>query len=207
MKKMKCKILLICCTFFVSFTFCTPANCCKVTHIATAEEISDGADVIVRVRVPKIVQEDIKPLEMTVLEVLKGSFSEDMILVEGQTTDYCGPNDVPVPYSHVRPGGRTGYCYAYDYKPGAEYLLFIRSGTPYWSPQAATNEEITGIEDPWYQWIVGYLEITVRKGVPTTTFNGQADSVTLVAYRAVNQTARFVATWHCRSNQRAGACR
>jgi hypothetical protein len=41
----------------------------------------------------------------------------------------------------------------------------------------------------------------------TTTFNGQADSVTLVAYRAANQMARVGAFKHCRSNQRAGACR
>jgi len=41
----------------------------------------------------------------------------------------------------------------------------------------------------------------------TTKFNGQADSVTLVAFRAVNQMARFAAFRHCQSNQRAGACR
>jgi len=43
--------------------------------------------------------------------------------------------------------------------------------------------------------------------MPTTTFNGQAATVTLIAIRAVNQTARFVASWLCQCNQRAGACR
>jgi len=41
----------------------------------------------------------------------------------------------------------------------------------------------------------------------TTKFNGQADSVTLVAFRAVNQMARLGAFEHCQCNQRAGACR
>jgi hypothetical protein len=40
--------------------------------------------------------------------------------------------------------------------------------------------------------------------MPTTTFKDQADSVTLVAICAVNQMARYGATRHCLSNQRAG---
>jgi len=39
---------------------------------------------------------------------------------------------------------------------------------------------------------------------PTTTFNGQADSVTLVADRVVNHMTRIVASKFYRSNQRAG---
>jgi len=39
---------------------------------------------------------------------------------------------------------------------------------------------------------------------PTTTFNGQADSVTLVANRTANQTARLEANKHCQSNQHVG---
>jgi len=43
--------------------------------------------------------------------------------------------------------------------------------------------------------------------MPTTTFNGQADSVTLVADGAANQMSRTVASLFYQSNQRAGACR
>ena len=43
-----------------------------------------------------------------------------------------------------------------------------------------------------------------RRKRPTTTFNGQANSVTLVANLAVNQMARLVAVRHCQGNQRTG---
>jgi hypothetical protein len=41
----------------------------------------------------------------------------------------------------------------------------------------------------------------------TTTFNGQAESVTQVAACTAIQATRFVASWLYNSNLRAGACR
>jgi hypothetical protein len=41
-------------------------------------------------------------------------------------------------------------------------------------------------------------------GCRTTTFNGQANTVTLVASRTANQKVRIVASWLCQSNHRAG---
>jgi len=43
--------------------------------------------------------------------------------------------------------------------------------------------------------------------MPTTTFNGQAATVTLIAIRAVNQATRYGGSKHCHCNQRTGACR
>jgi hypothetical protein len=65
-------------------------------------------------------------------------------------------NDRPVPYDWVRSSGTSGSCFAFDYREGAEYLLFLRSIggvlTPYWAPLAPTNEQVTGPEDPWVIW-------------------------------------------------------
>jgi hypothetical protein len=44
------------------------------------------------------------------------------------------------------------------YRRGAEYLLLLtreQAGelTPYWSPLAPTNEQVSGPDDPWIQWV------------------------------------------------------
>jgi len=49
-----------------------------------------------------------------------------------------------------------------------------------------------------------HIQLVADKRQPTTTFNGQADTVTLVANQASNQSARIGATWLYQGNHRAG---
>jgi hypothetical protein len=129
------------------------ARACKVSHVATAAEITQDADVILLVQVPARKIRQVSPITMTVLAVLKGDFRSKTVIVPGQTARYYGPNDRTVPYDWVRPGGKLGQCFAEDYKPGGQFLLFLRKGEVQWSPLAATNEEVSGPTDPWVIWV------------------------------------------------------
>lgn len=66
---------------------------------------------------------------------------------------YFGPNEESVPYSLARPGAQRGTCFAYDYKLGATFLLFLKNGNPYWSAVRPTNEEVRGNRDKWLVWV------------------------------------------------------
>lgn len=96
-------------------------------------------------------------VKFEVLEVLKGQTPGDALELEGELTAQDDPNDRPVPYNFVRPGGRSGNCYAFYYRQGAEYLLLcrIRNGslTPHWASLGATNEQLFGPDDKWLGWI------------------------------------------------------
>jgi hypothetical protein len=96
-------------------------------------------------------------VQFEVLEVLKGQASVDAIELEGELTERDDPNDRPAPYDFVRPGGRSGNCFAFHYKKGAEYLLLcrIRDGslTPHWATLGATNEQLFGSDDRWLGWV------------------------------------------------------
>ncbi len=92
------------------------------------------ADVIVRATAVKyIVSPDpkVRPafvpdstVEFKVEEVLKGEDVAGSIVLRGYLTDRDDYNDVPVPYTFVRPGGRRGNCVADEYKQSAQFLLF-----------------------------------------------------------------------------------
>jgi hypothetical protein len=135
------------------------ALACKVTHVASAKEIVALAEEIVRVRAvsysPPASPEPGRSgaITMEIVQVLKGSLPMKPFAVDGRVDHYDGANDRTAPYDLVRPGGRHGNCHADDYKLGAEYLLFLRGPTPYWAPLAATNEEISGDNDPWLVWV------------------------------------------------------
>ena len=126
---------------------------CSPEGVESAAEITDRAEVILLVKVPDEKIERVSPISMTVLEVLKGDFKASAVVVDGETARYEGANDLPAPYDFVRPGGRSGDCFADDYKPGGQFLLFLRHGTVHWSPLAATNEEVSGPSDPWVTWV------------------------------------------------------
>jgi ankyrin repeat protein len=134
---------------------CIPGNifACKVTHVYTATEITDRADVILLVKVPDEIITKFSPIEMQVLEIVKGDFKTKTVTIFGVTARYYGHNDGAPPYDIVRPGGRGGSCHADDYKPGGQFLLFLKGGDVYWAALAATNEEVSGPNDPWVVWV------------------------------------------------------
>jgi len=130
---------------------------CSVTHVATPQELVDGAQAIVRARVvepsPSATSSSYGPVTLEVLEHLKGTSTSATLSILGYTSNYEGANRRKPPYRSVRPGGQHGNCFAHDYKSGAEFLFFLREGTPYWAALAPVNEEVSGADDPWVVWV------------------------------------------------------
>jgi hypothetical protein len=145
---------------------------CSVTYSPkppTPEERIDSADVIVHVRAEGLADEPGRDphdgsgsqtrVRFTVLEVLNGQLSSKVLTFNGHLEDKDDPNDRPVPYNFVRPGGRHGNCFALGYRSGGEYLLLLKGErdselTPYWSPLGPTNEQLlSGASDPWLRWV------------------------------------------------------
>jgi hypothetical protein len=129
------------------------------------------ADVIVRARVWRLTDAPatLSPpwvetsIRLGVVEVLKGEvqFTVD---VSGTFANHPDMNNLPVPYGMVRPSGRGGGCFARSYQRDGEYLLFLKKElgklTPYWAALGATNEQITGADDPWVAWVRQQLAFT-----------------------------------------------
>jgi hypothetical protein len=139
-----------------------PAWACSVARIARPNELVRTADLIVRARAagyvdPSAVDSRGRPLvRFDVLEVVHGPAVE-RLQIRGVLTAEDDYNDKAPPYSFVRPGGRSGDCFASSYRNGGQYLLFLKhedSGyTPYWAPLAPVNEQLRSNRDPWLVWV------------------------------------------------------
>ncbi|HEY4305490.1 MAG TPA: hypothetical protein VGM82_13520 [Gemmatimonadaceae bacterium] len=96
-----------------------------------------------------------------VLEVLKAPNDASLksFTVLGHLANRDDFNRQPVPYRTVRPSGQSGGCFAYEYRLGAQYLVFLTGSPnggrlePYWAPLLPTNEQISGDDDPWLRWV------------------------------------------------------
>ena len=92
------------------------------------------------------------------LEVLKGERPLATLLLAGRLVDYDDFNDHSPPHQ-VRPSGRAGSCYTDEYRAGREYLLLLKKSTEdvfwttRWYPLGPVNEQLTGPEDAWLQWV------------------------------------------------------
>jgi hypothetical protein len=127
----------------------------------------DKADVIVRAIAVKYLEPPAGDLrtsrqpeskvEFKVEETLKGEDVPKTLLINGYLSDKDDFNDIAVPYHFVRPGGRSGSCFANTYKTGGSFLLILKktnSGyTPYWDALMPTNEQLRSSEDPWLLWV------------------------------------------------------
>lgn len=95
-------------------------------------------------------------VEFTVEEVLRGKDVPETIELNGYLSKADDYNDQKAPYKFVRPGGRAGSCFANTYKQGAPFLLFLKRTekgfTSNISPLGPTNEQLTGVDDPWLLW-------------------------------------------------------
>jgi len=141
----------------------------------TPEDMVKSAEIIVHVRAEGLADE-VAPegtrgaesktrVTFRVLKVLKGKLSSAVIRINGNLEGQDDPNDRPVPYDFIRPGGRKGNCYALGYRKDAEYLLLLNHAdsrttpqqelTPYWHPLFPTNEQLfAGADDPWFRWVI-----------------------------------------------------
>lgn len=157
----------------ISSALTPTAHACQTASTPFPEYLVVDADVIVRARADAYRVAPSKPnqpeweegelrtkIEFTVLEVLKGTPPSPLIL-SGILTEKDDFNDRPPPYDFVRPGGRRGNCWAYEYRKGAEYLIFLKhlNGryTVNWLALGATNEQLRGSTDPWLLWVKGFL--------------------------------------------------
>ena len=117
------------------------------------------SETIVRARVvtsdPRM-RSDPGRVTLRVLDVLKGSHDRPFVTVPGQIRNYRSDPGRRPPYEQIDCMGRVpgcGSCFAQSYKDGAQYLLLLKGGTPYWSPLSPTNEEVSGPDDPWVVWV------------------------------------------------------
>ena len=130
---------------------------CSVDRIPPATELVERSEIILLVKIPDKDYAPYTNIEAAVVSTLKGTYTNATFTVMGYTTQYKGPNDRPVPYDFVRPGGRYGDCFAMDYKKDGTFLLMIQKGTPYWAALAPVNEEVSGTDDPWFIWVKARL--------------------------------------------------
>jgi hypothetical protein len=151
----------------------SPGLACSVTEMPTPAELLRRAETIVRVRADRFSDQAGQDgtlagsgtqVRFAVLEVLKGCSVGSTIEFNGRLGERDDPNDHPVPYTFVRPGGRSGNCFALEYRLNGEYLLLLARDshaayaqpnrlTPYWAPLTATNEQLFGPDDPWLAWV------------------------------------------------------
>lgn len=154
--------------------FATTAWPCSVMGLPPAKTLIGYAEVIVRARAealsstpgrPGVMAESPTQVRFAVLEILKGALPAATIEFNGSLGNRDDRNDRPVPYEFIRPGGRSGNCFALEYRQGAEYLLLLRRTrhpsnaqpddlTPYWSALSPTNEQLFGgARDAWFVWV------------------------------------------------------
>jgi hypothetical protein len=165
------KILIL--FFVITFLFgATVSYACRTVK-PTITAMVENAEIIVRAEAVEYVDEpegDIRALHepsdatinFKVKETLKGDSVPNEIILNGYLSDLDDFNDRKVPYDFVRPGGRGGPCSAYEYKKGAEFLLFLKKvGEKYtvrWNALAPTNEQLHSSDDEWITWVRNYLK-------------------------------------------------
>ncbi len=138
-----------------------PAHACSA-RLQPVQQVLRESEVILRAKVrfaapaPSPIQGRVT---FDVLEVIKGHFADRRLTVAGRMTDVSPSRQRQPPYQQLdcsRAGG-CGGCFAYDYRDGAEYLLMLKGGAPYWASLAPTNEEVSGAQDPWVLWVKSQL--------------------------------------------------
>lgn len=159
--------------FFVDTT-----QACQRSTPISLDEICMKADAIVRATAVKYVKPpagEIRELntpgnveiQFDITQVIKGQDMPETITINGYLTNVDDFNDRPVPYDFVRPGGRHGNCAAYEYKQGAEFLLFLKNVegklTPYWDALSPVNEQLRSSEDAWAIWVQRHLRELEKK--------------------------------------------
>ena len=153
------------------------AKACSRGGPFTFSELFDNAAVIVRATAVEYAKPPNDPNIMTtgepdstiqfkVEEVIRGNGVPDNILLNGYLSDRDDYNEMPVPYTFVRPNGRSGSCFANTYKQGAQFLLFLKKMdkgyTPNISALGPTNEQLRSENDPWLQWVKDHLRTTEK---------------------------------------------
>ena len=96
-------------------------------------------------------------IRFEVLEVIRGPISRELIL-PGYLVDRDDFNDHVPPYKFVRPGGRSGSCFANWYRRDGRFLLLLKKTsagkfTVSWYALGPVNEQLHSANDPWLLWV------------------------------------------------------
>jgi hypothetical protein len=142
---------------------------CTTMRPISPEEIVRGAESIVRAAAVEYAGAPKDPTVWTtgepdsrvrfkIVEVVKGDGLSSEVVLPGYLVDRDDFNDVKVPYSFVRPGGRSGSCFANSYRTGSEYLLMLKRRadgmyTVNWYALGPVNEQLRPNDDPWLAWV------------------------------------------------------
>jgi hypothetical protein len=149
--------LLLGCAWLTS---AVEARACSAPSPPSARSFVISAETIVRATAVEQVKD--QGVKFQVEEVLKGENVPQTLIFTGSLSERDDYNDRPVPYDFVRREGRGGMCFAYRYKQGAQFLLFLKKLegklTPYWIPFAPSNEQLRSADDPWVLWIKDHLK-------------------------------------------------
>lgn len=122
-------------------------------------------------------------VEFKVEETIWGVDVPATITLHGYLTDSDDFNEAPLPYRFVRPGGRSGSCFANSYKSGAQFLLFLKKApwhmstsgyTTNISALGPTNEQIRDAEDPWVKWVKAYLSPCPKLDIKGSDFGAMS---------------------------------
>lgn len=146
-----------------------PVEPCTIVRPVSPREVVDGAEAIIRAaavdyvvapRDPRIVTTGSPDsrVRFRVIEVVKGALATEEVVLPGYVTDRDDFNDHEPPYTFVRPGGRSGSCFANSYRKGAEFLLMLKRNTAgdytvNWYGLGPVNEQLKSADDPWLLWV------------------------------------------------------
>lgn len=162
-----------------AFIFPPAVIACRAPR-PSPQAVVSGAEIIIRAAADRYVkapegnlrylnEPDDTEIEFRVVETLKGEDVPSTIILNGYLTDKDDFNDRPIPYDFVRPGGRGGSCSAYEYKQGAEFLLFLKKKdgklTIRWYALAPTNEQLHAADDSWVVWVKQQLKSSEKKTI------------------------------------------
>ena len=95
---------------------------------------------------------------MRVDETIKGDAGGFALSLAGRLVDGDDFNRGTAPCTDARPGAQTDACFAYEYRIGASYLLFLKRSrggtpTPYRAALQPVNEQLRDGADPWLLWV------------------------------------------------------
>ena len=161
----------------ILLTIARAAEPCTITRPVSPEEVVRDAEIIARAAAVDYARPPRDPSVLTtgqpdsqvrfrLVEVVKGTDVPRELVLPGYLVDQDDFNNMKVPYTFVRPGGRAGSCFANSYRRGAEFLLMLKKGsdgsyTVNWYALGPVNEQLRSADDPWLLWVrqqVGKLE-------------------------------------------------
>ena len=126
------------------------AEPCSISGPVSPEEVVRGADAIVTATAVEYARPPKDPTIWTtgspdsevrflVMEVLKGQVVPSVIGLPGYLVENDDLNELNAPYAFVRPGGRSGSCFANSYRHNGEFLLMLSDKPVVRTPSIGTH--------------------------------------------------------------------